>query len=296
MRKWFLILWFAALMAFPAFAAAQSTLTLNTVKVDLWPEYDQPSMLVLIDFEAPASATLPADFDFRIPKDANVVAAAYYGVDGSLLTAPSSTRAAGAEWQTFTITLQTARGHFEYYQPLSVSGQQRTFSYLWDEPYAVNAFQVNVLEPLDVTSLTTTPNLSALGQKDGLNLYSGAPQKVAAGEQFTLILEYQKTTDSLVTTASQSVQPADPLNENTPGRASFTTWMPYIIGALGLILILGGGVYYWQASKGSGKSPARKRARAASDGEDVYCPQCGSRAKSGDRFCRTCGARLRQAE
>jgi len=296
MRKWFLMFVTAALLAFPTFAAAQSASTLNTVKVDLWPEYDQPSMLVLVDFEVPASVTLPADFDFHIPVGANVVASAYYGVDGSLLTAPSTTRAADSEWQIFTITLQTARGHFEYYQPLSVSGQQRTFSYLWDEPYAIDSFQINLLEPLDVTSLKTTPNLAALGQKEGLNLHSGAAQPLAAGEQFTLNLEYQKTTDSLVTTASQFVQPAAPLNETTPGRVSFSSWIPYIIGALGLVLVIGGGVFYWQAARGAEKSHPRKRAHAASDGGDVYCPQCGARAKNGDRFCRTCGGRLRQTE
>jgi len=89
------------------------------------------------------------------------------------------------------------------------------------------------------------------------------------------------------------------VDENTPGRVSLNNSLPYIIGGLGVVLIVGGIVYYWQAGRKSFKSP-RRRSHAQMENEDLkedtYCPQCGTRAKTGDRFCRVCGARIRQKE
>jgi hypothetical protein len=76
MRKLFIILMLGVLFVFVSFASAQSDVTLASVDVQLWPEYDQPSMLVIVDFLVDASTTLPVDLTFRIPKDANLIAVA----------------------------------------------------------------------------------------------------------------------------------------------------------------------------------------------------------------------------
>ena len=75
------------------------------------------------------------------------------------------------EWQAFTITLDSTAARFEYYQPITFNGNQRIFSYLWDGAYAVDAFDIRVLEPLDTTSLTTTPKLASISQENGLKYF-----------------------------------------------------------------------------------------------------------------------------
>jgi hypothetical protein len=156
-----------------------------------------------------------------------------------------------------------------------------------------------VLEPADTTSLTTTPSLISIEQKDGLKYFHGDPVKLASGEQFTLNLEYQKTTDALIT-SSQGVQPAAPVDANTTGRVSLNNYLPYVIGGLGVIMIVGGLVYYWQSGRKGGAKKSRRRQNAHTEPEeaqsDIYCAQCGTRAHGGDRFCRTCGSRIRQQE
>lgn len=298
MRKLFLILMMGALFVFPSLASAQSSLTFTNVNVQLWPEYDQPSMLVITDFQVSANATPPMSINFRIPKGANLIAVAEYSTGGSLVNAAFDGPKDDGDWQVFTIQLNGTSARFEYYQPLTFNGNQRLFSFLWDSEYAVDAFSAKVLEPLDVTSLTTTPVLSSIAENNGLKTYSGEPVKLASGEQYTLTLDYTKTTDSLVS-AAQGVEPAQPVNEDTTGRISVSNYMPYIIGGLGVIMIIGGIVYYWRSGSNATKK-SRRRAHSHdegdTDGEDTYCPQCGTRSKSGDRFCRTCGARLRTQE
>ncbi len=296
MRKWLLIILLGMFFVFPNFVFAQSNLTLTNVSVQLWPEYDQPSMLVITDFEVPATTTLPVNLTFRIPKDANLIAVASYTADGSLANAVFEGPKDDGEWQSFTITLDSTTARFEYYQPITFNGNQRIFSYLWDGTYAVGAFDIRVLEPADTTSLTTTPNLASTEQKDGLKYFHGKPVKLASGEQFILNLEYQKSSNALITSAP-GVQPAAPVDENTPGRVSLNNTLPYLIGGLGVIMIVGGLVYYLRSgNNGVKKSRRRQHANAEESESDVYCAQCGTRAHSGDRFCRTCGARLRHQE
>ncbi len=297
MRRWFLILMTGIVFAFPNLAFAQSDLTLVHVGVQLWPEYDQPSMLVITDFELPADTSLPVNLTFRIPSDANLIAVANYTTDGNLANAVFEGPKEEGEWQSFTVSVDSMAGRFEYYQPLSFNGSQRIFSYLWDGSYAVEQFSIRVLEPLSVTSLKTEPALTSISEESGLKYYEGDPIKLTSGQQFALTLDYEKTTDALIA-VPQGVEPAAPVNEDTPGRVSLSNSLPYIIGGLGVIMIVGGVVYYWQSGRRAEKPRRRSHVPAdESEGDvDTYCPQCGSRAKAGDRFCRTCGARLRHQE
>ena len=298
MRKWILILLLGMFFVFPNFVFAQSNLTLANVSVQLWPEYDQPSMLVITDFEIPATITLPVNLSFRIPKDANLIAVASYTADGSLANAVFEGPKDDGEWQIFTVTLDSTTARFEYYQPITFNGNQRIFSYLWDGMYAVNTFNIRVLEPADTTSLTTTPKLTSIEQQEGLKYFHGSPVKLAGGEQFALNLEYQKTSNALIA-STPGIQPAAPVDENTPGRVSLNNYLPYVIGGLGVIMIVGGLVYYLRSGK-TGMKKSRRRQHANANVEesesDVYCAQCGTRAHNGDRFCRTCGARMRRQE
>lgn len=298
MRKLILILMLGAFFAFPFSASAQSDISLSNVVVQLWPEYDQPSMLVIVDFQLAADTSLPVTLTFRIPQEANLIAVAASAGDNGFMTVPYEGPTAEGEFQSFSLTIEENTSYrFEYYEALSFNGNQRLFTYLWDNAYAVDSFAVNLLEPLDVTSLTMNPNYASVDASQGAKFYTGKSVKLAGGEQYTLTLEYEKTTDILVSQA-QAVQPAAPVDENTPGRVSLNNTLPYIIGGLGLVMILGGFVYYFRAGRTFNSKPRRRHSQTESgdDGAEHYCPQCGSRAKASDRFCRTCGARLRHQE
>lgn len=299
MRKLILILILGMLLAFPFSASAQSNAGLSFVTVQLWPEYDQPSMLVIVDFQLAAETSLPANLTFRIPPDANLIAVAADAGSGQFMNVPYEEPRTEGEYLVFDMPIEDYNPHrFEYYQPLSFNGSERIFSYLWDNQYEVSSFKYLFLEPLDVTRVSLDPVHTSQETFNGLNYYEGSTVPLTAGAQYTLNVSYEKTTDTLVSQA-QSVQIAEPVNEDTPGRVSLANSLPYIIGGLGIIMIAGGLMYYFQWGRhSSGKSKARRRSHvnAESNVTSVYCPQCGARAKPSDRFCRTCGARLRHTE
>jgi hypothetical protein len=299
MRKLILILMLGMFLAFPFSASAQSSATLSSVIVQFWPEYDRPSMLVIVDFQVATVSTLPVTLNFRIPLDAELIAVAADTGGGQFVNSLYDEPTMAGEYQTFNMVIEDNLPHrFEYYQPLSFNSGERVFSYLWDNGYAVENFKYLFLEPLDVTSISLDPNYATQESSNGLKYYDGALVVLAAGEQYTLNLSYEKTTDMLVSQA-QAVQIAEPVNEDTPGRVSLANSLPYIIGGLGFIMIAGGLAYYFQWGRRSAGSKLRKRSHTHNQEDNtasMYCPQCGARAKSSDRFCRTCGSRFRHEQ
>ena len=111
-------------------ARAQTPIKLSSLQVQLWPEYDQPSMLVIYDLRLPDDTKLPISITLQLPKDANLVAVASQAADGSLLNADYQGPTMGDSRQTISLQIPTAAiYHIEYYEPLSKTGDERHFSY-----------------------------------------------------------------------------------------------------------------------------------------------------------------------
>ena len=293
LQKWLLLPLLFALLAIPVSTNAQGQITFDTVNVQLWPEFDQPAMLVIYDFTLAENTTLPVEVNLRIPTDANLIAVAY-APTGDLLNVPYQEPREEGGWQVVTLTVDTATAyHIEYYAPLERSDSQREYNFLWPGDYSVGMFSISVRPPIDTTEITTDPQMrDVTPEGDTQTTLEWGTSDLEAGEQLPIRVTYTKTSDRL----GVSDQPLETgvVDENTQGRISLNNYLPYILGGLGFLLILVAGLYFWQTSKD--KSAPRKRHRSQNEeanGEDIYCHQCGKRAQPGDRFCRTCGTRLR---
>src|SRR5687767_14594892 len=80
MRKGLLLV-LAALLVLPATVRAQGSINLETLNVRLLSEYDEPSMLVIVDFAVPSDTVLPTKVELRVPDSANITAVAYLSED-----------------------------------------------------------------------------------------------------------------------------------------------------------------------------------------------------------------------
>lgn len=332
MRKWTLSLLLAAVLLAGAVmpARAQTGTTqpganaptvsqLETLEIDLWPEYDQPTMLVIYHLFLTADNPLPATLTLRMPAAAgepNSVATREQ--DGQLYDVTYKTDTQDA-WNLVTFTTTSREIQFEYYDPALVKdGAKRSYTYEWQGDIAVKALNMQVQQPVGASQMTITPSLgSGIPGEGELVYYNARVGEVKAGTRFKLDLAYQKETDAL-SESSLAVQPSAPISPETPGRSSNNT-LAIILGLAGLVLLVGGGVWYWQSGRMSlrpeGSRPAEAarrrhgaarvdaarsetskaaaaRGAAEGDGEAIYCHQCGTRANPGDQFCRTCGTRL----
>jgi len=297
MRKWFVLLFILGIAALPFSAQAQSAVKFSSLQIQLWPEYDQPSMLVICEFKLADGSTLPVNVNIHIPKDGNLVAVASL-FNGQLIDADHSIPTIDGDWKIIQVKVQTATTyHIEYYAPIFKTGKERKFNYVWLSDYPINDFSLSILPPADITQLTTDPSLNSVTNTDGTTSWKKDFGALSANKEFALQINYNKTSDRLTKPGSQSgVQPSQPIGSNTPGRVMLSNYLPDAIVGFGLLLMIGGGFYFWQSGRrGRNRSRRRRSPRVESEGDgEAYCHQCGTRAHSGDRFCRVCGTKLRR--
>lgn len=298
MRKWFLILVMAILLVLPSVVSAQEQIAIESINVELWPEFDKADMLVIDSILLAPGVQFPVQVDVRIPSGAVLHTVAV----GETLNAVSDLgidyqTSKDGEWMVISVQAGAPAIRIEYYDPaLAKEGSQRAYSYHWLSDYNVGNFSVALQRPFDAEQFTSSLSLQDNGlRSDKLQYYSSQVGSVAAGESITFTVSYQKPSDMLSVSRLQ-IEPVT-VDENTAGRVSLNNYLPYIIGALGMVIIIGGFMYYRQSERSASAKKSRRRKSANEESESgIYCAQCGTRARGGDRFCRTCGSRLRQAE
>jgi hypothetical protein len=278
-------------------ARAQGTPKLTSVDVWVWPEYDQPSVLVIYHILVSPETTLPATMIFRIPAAAikpNAVAVGQVANSVTDVGVQYSLEPAG-DWININLQVTGPAIQLEYYDPtLTKQGKNRELVYQWPGDYAVDNFRVELQQPFDASQMVTVPVLGDVTNiPNDLTYHVGNFGPFQAGESFTLKVNYQKQTDELSVSA-MPVQSSAPVDANTAGRVSLGTYMPWLIAGVGVLLAAGGSYYYFRGQSRPRQIRRRHDVPIESTEGPKYCPQCGTRARPGDRFCRTCGTRMRQ--
>lgn len=301
-RRCIFILVMLGLMVAP-FVQAQSSTPLESVVIQILPEFDRPDVLVIYRLTLAASVSLPAQVSLRIPRVAGApYNVAWEDVDGLLYNLAYTTEVRG-DWLQITFTTPSANIQVEYYDPrLEREQTLRKFTYEWNGDFKVENVVVSVQQPANAEKMQAYPGFDA-GQRlsDGFVYFTNTVGKVEAGVIFKVNLRYEKADDSL-SVGMLPVQPAQPLDDNTPGRTVASGLLPVFLLVIGgvLLVVLVSWILIRRDRESS--SPARRHrhkrsapARVAEDGsQGVYCHQCGRRAEAGDLFCRTCGVRLRK--
>ena len=296
MRKLVLILMLFVIFLVPAHVSSQGEVHLSLLSVDIWPEYDQPAVLMIYHLTLASDTKLPANLALPLPANAQINAVAVIDPVQGLLNAPYDKTVQG---QSAVISLSTnsLQVQVEYYEPLVKDGINRHIQFEWSGDYAVDRLDANFLKPFGAenVSISIPPTDTGPGQ-DGLTNYHIQKNNLAAGESFSLAIDYQRQTDDL-SISSLPVQAASTPGPETPGRVSMTGTLPWVFAGIGLLLIAAGvaGFVVWQRrSQGSLAGRKEKSHRKESEPEFIYCHHCGKRAQPGDVFCRTCGTRLKR--
>jgi len=276
------------LLALPRPGLAQTALTVDTLDVRIWPEFDKPSALVIVGGQVSGAPGFPVDLTFALPATAALNAVAYDDGTGALLTLESS-----VEGNLVTLTSPNGSFHIEFYDlALNIDGQERSYDLNWAVGYPVAQATIEVQQPPTATGFTLTP-AAARVTSDSFNLTSHVVEysNLAAGDPLTLSLTYQKADDSLTFEAFQPAGGGESLSGDVPAASSggeLPAWA-YILIAVIAALALAGGIYY---AATQGMIPvAHGRHGGVSGGR--FCTQCGKPASAEARFCPHCGAKLR---
>ena len=301
MRRFILGLALLILFTLPSAAQAQGTVDIDQMNVKIWPEYDQPGVLVIENFFLSSKVYLPAKVSLTIPESAgDLHSLAFRDVDGMLYYLDYE-KSQTDHRIMLTFTTPVPEIWLEYYDSnLLMDGFKRNYTYRWQGDFSVNDFTVEIQQPAAAESFNIVEgNGTGSTGSDGLTYYNLNLGKINAGSGFMLHLNYENP-DSVLTDPEQlAVRAISPLPEVFTDSLTIDIILPWVLAGVGLMLI--GGSIFWYRRSGRDKFQLEKghkfltHLHSAKNSESlIYCSQCGNRVNSGDVFCRTCGIRLRR--
>jgi hypothetical protein len=280
-----------------------NTPEIEHMQINIWPEYDRPSVLVMFQIRFNQETPLPATIVIHIPSGVGKPYSVamreqdgmLYNLDYSLTQEQGQQR---LEFKTLSPEVQ-----IEYYDSsITKDGFKRNFSYQWKTEYIIHSLSVNVQQPSDSQNMVIVPGMGdGRKEQDGLTYFTLLTNELLPGSLINIHINYEKSENTL-SAIQQPVQPVQPINEQTLGRATIISALPWTLAALGGILLLGGMLWFWISGRRDFVHTNRgiddKKSVLDEENSDykeikIYCHRCGQRSRGGDVFCRHCGTRLK---
>jgi hypothetical protein len=299
-----------AIQAWPVLAQAQDSPSLSSLEIALWPEFDRPEVLVMLEgFFAPETS-LPLQVELRIPARVGQPHAVAYVSDGQLLELEPVSRQEG-EWLVVGFELPTLGFHLEYYDDqLSIrtdGSREFAFSYQPDYPVAELSFRAQV--PPDADSFALEPAAESVTTGDyGLDYHTAEMDAVEEGQELAWTLSYERAssvlTENILFPDSTPVPPA-PVEEDQN-----STLLIFLVGFVATLAIGAGAFWLGRRTQplakpvpgaprkrrggGRGRSTDRPQVPSSDGEEPLFCYRCGTELREGTDFCHRCGAEARR--
>ncbi len=277
----------------------------SDLKISVWPEYDQPTVLVMLDGTLADSTNLPREIAVLVPSNATLLVTTYENTDGTLAAEQSSkSTSAGDGYLRVTYTVKSAKYHVEYYDNILKGAPDKTLDFSYKTVAPADKVTLEFQQPAKASNFTMNPTASGTRNESGFNYYSTQLANVTAGQVVSAQVTYTKT-DPNPSVSPTSASSTTPAGASAPAAAPSALNSIYLVVALvvlGLAAVLGFFMLQRRSREafefpvgGSGRSKsAGRRAKVARhSGGTAFCTQCGHDLGAADNFCPKCGARRR---
>jgi len=310
----------------PALAQDAEPVRLSALEIALWPEYDEPEVLVVFQGRLAGDVPLPAELTLTMPQEAGEPhAVASVDGEGRRLTAAYDIRVVGDKIEVTYTSLQDRAFQFEYYlDVLQIEGDQRRFTFRYQLDAAVDDLVLEFQQPSGATNVVLRPPAEETYSGFADLTYHRLPLGALDAGQ---MVEWQASYD----------KPGLRLSSEAPSSSGSVFAVVALAGvalavALGSLWLAGSRrrAQDWRgkppsrevkpssrkkrrdrkdarprsrpASAARSRSPSRPARsekpatpRAASFPEGGFCHRCGTQLKADALFCHRCGARRKEA-
>ena len=287
------------LLAVPLAMAQEPASTLDSLYVAFWPDYDDPSVLVLLTGTLPADASFPAEVTIPLPPQAEINAVARVTEEGMADTEYE------VEGDTLTLITPDPRFRVEYYAPYEEDGDSHTFDFVWNADFDVQEFTAEIQQPVNATRLTTQPAAANVdtSPSDGLTYHALPTRALPAGTTYEMSFQYDMADPGLTAGGPAQTAPGTaPLTEEPRDTFSSINWLLVVAGVAILALVIA--VTWLVATRNGGKGKRRRSGKSRKPLKPTpkerttqikFCHNCGAQTEKGDTFCRKCGTPLKQS-
>ncbi len=262
------------------------------MEVQIWPEYDDPRVLVIYSGKLESGVAVPTRFSLLIPPGAQIHMAGALGDRGQHLHALFQTRPIGDSLAEVSYELETPSFYMEFYYDPFQTGRKE-FRYPLVSPYPVGDLQVLVQQPLTAEAFRVAPApIDVVRDDKGFSYHRVGFGMLGADEARSVSVAYDKPD------RKPSIAAAD---QGSGGSGSAMKNI-LIISAVALVGALGYGTfasarrargYGSDSTRARGPPPVAQRI-TRSTGRRKFCTECGAQLEWEDRFCPACGAEARK--
>ena len=287
-----------AALAVPALAAAPAkdgaapaNPRLASLRIDIWPEFDRPAALVILQGDLTPDTPLPAAVTLRIPAAAGRPSAVAYGTPNEtrLLNLPHEVAASG-DYGVVRFNAPEFVFHVEYYVPIATASPARRTIHAWPGDFAVGQLTASVQEPAAAKDISVAPDLGpGVTGPHGLVYRTADLGALEAGKPLRIEVGYTKpdarTSTQILGLKAPAAEAAAPAGKSAAPAAS-TEFQPVwvVAGAAGASLVVALAILWWSR---------RRRDDAPRPAPGRFCPKCGAGTHPGDQYCAACGATLK---
>jgi len=292
-------LW-AAFAAAPR-AFAQDPSRFAQLKISVWPEYDQPTVLVLLDGTLADTTNLPREISVLIPSSASLLVTTFENADGSLAPEqPSKSTALGDGFSRVTYSISTPNFHVEYYADLVRGAPDKSMDFVYKAQSPTDKVTLEFQQPLKATNFSVNPpTQTTRNGTDGFKYFVQELAALTAGQTITAQVKYTKTdpnpsvlpTQPAITPVPAPIAPASPWNN---------VFILVAVVLLGLVAVVGFFVLQQRSrepapARAAPRNRTRRSAERAAQSNQVaaFCTQCGHGMVADDLFCPRCGTKRR---
>lgn len=260
------------------------------MNVEIWPEYDDPRVLVIYSGALEPGLATPRDFSFLVPTGAEIHMAGAIDENRAHIHGLLETRSRGDGLTEVSYSLPNPNFYMEfYYDPLG-DGELRDFSYPLVSPFPISQLRVSVQHPRRADGFAVAPGATQAIQDDqGFSYHVITLDSLAAGESRAVSVRYRKS-DRDPSVVAQDAPGAE--GSDKPATKSILSF-----SALLLVGVVGYGIFTTtqkRARRAAQELGGLQPTRSETGGPDPFtgagfCTQCGERITSTDNFCGMCG-------
>ena len=267
--------------------AVSASPRLESLEIDIWPDYDRRAALVIIKAELAPEVPLPAAMSIRIPASSGGPTAVAFSDEAKTgLFNLQYERSLDDSLITLRFRAPQRRIHVEFYDPLVTENIRHSYRYVWPGDLAADRVSVRVQEPAGASAFEVRPDLGAGADgPDGLVYRMRTLGRLEPGAKLPIEISYTKR-DFRTSTEIMGLKAQPPLAAQSAGES--IEMPPWVFGlaSVTLVSVFAVALTLWWHRRTPPPPTARERG-------ERFCVRCGFGMATGDRYCAKCGARGR---
>jgi hypothetical protein len=175
-------------------ARAEDDLSIGRMRVMIWPEYDDPSILVVYDGRFTDDSKFPTVTDFLIPKGAIINDICSLSPGGQHFCQLYDI-SEGESYDTARLSLPFSNFYLSFHlAPIDLDTAERRLEYVIKANHPIDSMEVDIQQPLLSTRFAISPSGGEAYEEKDFSHFTYTLENIAKGEDRVFKIDYVKET------------------------------------------------------------------------------------------------------